>query len=244
MARDNPAARLHSLLIQFKQLPPDPPTLNSWAAVLDLPIDNLPELLDAAAALCALPNQVETALRTITDIDTDLFLEWKPKVAATLQNFTNMSGNSFLAVQQQYDSATLTSLAHAAHELGRGGTEIPADQLADLTQSVRELRGLVETSDGIEEALRQFLLDLVVEMERAVRLVRVRGVDGLEDAMEQAVGALVIRFGGKLPEAIEHKPIGEKLMTTILKFGAIVTVVNSSYQLGLAIDTSIKALNR
>jgi len=230
------------MLVQFKQLPPTPSTLQTWATLLGTSADDLPTLFDAASALCALPAQVEAAVRKIPAIDEALFLAWRPKVTAALLIFANMSGNSFEAVQQQYDGETLTSLAHSAHELGRSGIELPVDQIAAIATSLRELRDLIEVSEDLDDVLRQFLLDLVAEMERAVRLVRIRGADGLEDALERTVGALAVRYQGKLPEAITDTAIGNKLMAVILQVGALITVVNSSYQLGTAVDQTLRAL--
>lgn len=229
--RDNPAQRLHDLLSAFKQVA-NQPMLSAWASVLGVERDNLPELLHAIAAVTTLPAQLEVDLRAaLPDDDLELFLGWKPKVEAAMQGFAN-SGTNVDVVQNQYDDSTLLSLRHASHALQAGGRELQDDQLTMLADALQELDESISGSADIDQELQVFLLDLVYEMKRAVRLVRVQGVDGLQVALERSVGALYLRagLGQPLPDPGSH--VGRKLFAVIAQLGGVIAFGNSSFELG------------
>lgn len=229
--RDNPAERLHDLLSAFKGVA-NQPMLSAWAAVLGVERDNLPELLHAVAAVTALPAQLEADLRAaLPDNDLELFLAWKPKVEAAMQGFAN-SGTNADGVQRQYDDSTLVSLQHASHALRTSGRELQDDQLTTLADALQGLDELISGSEDIDTELQVFLLDLVYEMKRAVRLVRVQGVDGLQVALERSVGALYVRagLGQPLPDPGSH--VGRRFFAVIAQLGGLIAFGNSSFALG------------
>jgi hypothetical protein len=230
--RDNPAERLHDLLSAFKGVA-NQPMLSAWAAVLGVERDNLPELLHAVAAVTALPAQLEADLRAALppDNDLELFLAWKPKVEAAMQGFAN-SGTTADGVQRQYDDSTLVSLQHASHALRTSGRELQDDQLTTLADALQGLDELISGSADIDTELQVFLLDLVYEMKRAVRLVRVQGVDGLQVALERSVGALHVRagLGQPLPDPDSH--VGRRFFAVIAQLGGLIAFGNSSFALG------------
>lgn len=228
---DNPAERLHDLLTAFKGVA-DQPMLSAWAAVLGVERDNLPELMHAVAAVTALPSQLEADLRAVLpDNDLELFLAWKPKVQAAMEGFTN-SGTTADGVQRQYDDATLVSLQHASHALRGSGRDLQDDQLTTLADALEGLDELISGSADIDSELQVFLLDLVCEMKRAVRLVRVQGVDGLQVALERSVGALYVRagLGQPLPDPVSH--VGRRFFAVIAQLGGLIAFGNSSFALG------------
>lgn len=228
---DNPAERLHDLLTAFKGVA-DQPMLSAWAAVLGVERDNLPELMHAVAAVTALPVQLEADLRAaLPDNDLELFLAWKPKVEAAMQGFAN-SGTTADGVQRQYDDATLVSLQHASHALRSGGREIQDDQLTTLADALQGLEELISGSADIDTDLQVFLLDLVYEMKRAVRLVRVQGVDGLQVALERSVGALYVRVGLGQPLPDRGSEVGRRFFAVIAQLGGLIAFGNSSFALG------------
>lgn len=228
---DNPAERLHDLLTAFKGVA-DQPMLSAWAAVLGVERDNLPELMHAVAAVTALPVQLEADLRAaLPDNDLELFLAWKPKVEAAMQGFAN-SGTTADGVQRQYDDATLVSLQHASHALRSSGRELQDDQLTTLADALQGLDELISGSADIDTDLQVFLLDLVYEMKRAVRLVRVQGVDGLQVALERSVGALYVRAGLGQPLPDRGSQVGRRFFAVIAQLGGFIAFGNSSFALG------------
>jgi hypothetical protein len=228
---DNPAERLHDLLSSFKGVA-NQPMLSAWAAVLGVEQDNLPELLHAVAAVTALPAQLEADLRVaLPDSDLELFLAWKPKVEAAMQGFAN-SGAAADGVQRQYDDATLVSLQHASHALWSSGRELQDDQLTALADALQGLDELISDSADIDPELQVFLLDLVYEMKRAVRLVRVQGVDGLQVALERSVGAICVRAGLGQPLPDPGGQVGRRFFAVIAQLGGLIAFGNSSFALG------------
>ena len=239
--RDDPAQRLLKILSDFQQVP-NQPMLAAWASVLEVDPDDLPELLFAVAAVTALPAQLEVELRAaLPEVDLELFLGWKPKVEATMQGFRN-SGSSVDAIQRQYDESTLLSLRHASHALRLGGRDLPDEHLTALADALRDLDELIENSADIDEDLREFLLDLVSEMKRAVRLVRVQGIDGLQVSLERTLGALLVRaqLGKQLPEP--KAGVGRKFFAVIAQLGGLISFGNSSFELGGSVIETIRAI--
>jgi hypothetical protein len=158
-----------------------------------------------------------------------------------MQGFAN-SGTSADGVQNQYDDSTLLSLRHASHALQASGRELHDDQLTTLADALHELDELICGSADIDQELQVFLLDLVYEMKRAVRLVRVQGVDGLQVALERSVGALYVRagLGQPLPDPGSH--VGRRFFAVIAQLGGLIAFGNSSFELGGNVFDALRAI--
>lgn len=233
MAGDNAARRLHDLLEQLRQQSPGAPLLTSWATVTGIPESDLGELFAALAAFVALPDQVEVELKNkVPASGLGLYLQWQPQVNATVGAFRS-PGDPTQVAQQHYTDATLLSLAHVAYRLGNENTDLGGETLANILAMLVDLDEFL-TGNEVEEPLRTFLLDLVYQMKRAVRLARVSGVDGLEDIFESTVGAVVVRYGNEAPATTgDGQTAWSKLVAILSVIRDVVITTDAGVDLGL-----------
>jgi hypothetical protein len=233
--KDNPAARLRSLLVELQQQPRNASVAAGWANVLDIassPVD-LGVLMPRLGAVHQLPTQILMALQNHPETANEpVFTEWVEPVKQALDGSLSLSAG-LENVLRQYDSgAALTSLASVAFVLGRDGRRMPPeDQLADLLQQVRDFEAAL-MEEGIDERLRAFLLEHVRLMEHAIRMVRVRGNDALRDVAEQGLGAVLFATQ-------EHgkDPLLRRMWSLTEKF-AVLAGVGSG---GIAIAQAVQA---
>ena len=230
---DNPAQHLHDMMAALKSQPGNAIVVNAIATVLEVDSTDLPTLLYGAAELAELPKQIETELVAIPDLNQELYLTWKPAVRAALDYLKNMAGQNMQAMGAHYNDTTLLSLRHASDVLRASSyRDIPSEQLQNLLVSIDELRQLIEESDEVDGVLQAFLLDLVEEMRRSIRLYRIHGASGIEKALERSVGALWLRYQRTSTPPPASGKVWKKFAAVLAAMGLVLTTANSAYELG------------
>jgi hypothetical protein len=137
----------------------------------------------------ALPNQIRTELESHELEDQELFLEW---LGAIQNSFVQLRLDTTIdQFQGQFNATTLLSLRHTSRELSRLRPEhsIGADHLAALADGVRRLReGVVGAN--LPSDVAEFLLKHLRLIDDAIEAYRIRGNDGVRQAVDSAIGAL------------------------------------------------------
>lgn len=167
-------------------------------------------------------------------------MSWEASVYNALSGVYNLS-NNIQAVQVTYDNATLLSLRHASHELRLAGRELPTEQLSALTTDLNELVSLIETASDVPADLRVLLLDLAQKMLRAVQLVKLHGIDGLQKAVQQCIGALVVRYPQGVPDQTKSSSAWERLLKVVSDLGLIIGTASTGYELGSSVVHTISS---
>lgn len=190
--------------------------------------DESAQLMSALAAFFQLPDQIESRLRQNPDLDHPLYLEWRPSVTTFFAHC--LAFNEQLATAQaMYSDATLLGLRHAAAVLPHEGPLIPPGDLAKLLEMLADLEKCISEETSGELSL--FLFDLVNEMRTAVHQVRIRGVEGLEDSLERALGALQLRRARNQPQPAPDGSFWKKFGVLIAGMTAVVGLGNGLYAL-------------
>lgn len=239
---DNPAQRLHDLLVDLRKQSPGHSIGAAWANLLGIEASNLSQLLAGCAAVSALPGDIEARLMRMPNTDAELFLEWRPGVGAAMDAFLYLS-NPAESMQRQYDSTTLLSLRHAAHVLRDEVTAVDARQLASVLEALDHLQVEVASSDDVSDDLRTFLLDLIHEMRQAIILVRAHGTLGLQRAVERCVGAFALHAANQSRPDFGSQGEGawQKLLRIVQRLGSIVSIGKDSAELVTNVAGAIEA---
>lgn len=189
---DNPAARLHVVLSRLRAQPKSNPLHTSWDRVFGL-ADDAPwhETYACLSQVAILPAQTVARLKSHPDVnEAPHFMDWHEPVLAVMSQ-TSLA-NSTEHASQHLTDAVLTSLSFAGWVLGRDGRRLPSEeQLDELVVALNEFEQQVMAGDLLPD-LRLYLLEHIQQMRVAVRLVQVKGGDGLREAAERGMGGAVL----------------------------------------------------
>lgn len=236
--RDNPARRLHDVLVSLKAQPASQPIRDAWAAVLGIDVNDGVLMFTAMAEVSAIPDEIRGRLLAVPNLDAELYLSWDAEVRAVLAGFIVMT-NPVDGIQRLYTDATLLGLRHASNVLRAAGRDLPADQLAELLTEIGELIALLDGSDEIPADLRMLLLDLAEEMRRAARLLKIHGVDGLERAVAQCIGSIKVKYPAGVPEDVQSTGVWAGFFKLVSNVGLMLGTASTAYELGSSVAGAI-----
>jgi hypothetical protein len=233
---DNPAGRLHALLLQLKER-----SDNFSKALCEIYQVSYTDALKAAPVISRvvqLPDRAKAQVLSLDDslYDSELILNWHQPVRTLLSRHAFNSSSAGSTVVGTLDNSILLSLQFCSDLLHRHLPEyVPQDEeLQRIIGLIRELRD--EISDpALDPELRAFLLRHANDMEAAIVAFPIDGSTALADALDKAVGSLNRRSD------IVVK--AEKAPSAWAKFGNIIVVVAAVCQITgaqLALPSLIK----
>lgn len=190
---NNPADRLAAILQAVRARPADEQTKIALSAVLGVESDA--DYLSSLSRLLALPGEVERRVRSnIGNNDLDWHLQWVRPVDRALQQIWPMT-SQIQPVQRAVGPEHIVCLQACGNLLRQHGHEqtVAEEQLNDLREQARTLYDDVMNAESIPADLRSLLLDQLDHILRALREYIVRGPEGLAEALENSVGAFVMR---------------------------------------------------
>ncbi|WP_316763671.1 hypothetical protein [Streptomyces herbicida] len=183
---DNPAERLHNLLLEFcqagKELGPNSSNWNAWARALtyeDSPLaTDSPEFFERLATAMTLPQQIRQAIAAVvTDpVRQDYLLGPLASVEAAMRASTQVA-HQVSHVWQHFSkdgdadsSAAIYSLLGCVHELRSAHVETGLTEAdgQNLTAMINDLIEAVLASE-LDEADKQFLLTRLNDMLAAIQ---------------------------------------------------------------------------
>lgn len=102
------------------------------------------------------------------------------------------NGSALSWFLEGFDGVGLTALELAAAELDSHRAEpvLPGDQVEDLREQVHDLIGDVQGADGLDQQTRAEIVALLRRIEDALLGINVTGYAGVENAVNETVGAL------------------------------------------------------
>ena len=189
--KNNPAGRLYDLLRAAQKHPAKEPARNAWAKVFSLEPTDTGALLKMLADLIGLVSQTRSSIERLEDVDHALYL--KPfKKLETFFSQVNLDAQ-WAQWQGQLDEPTLYGLQFAADKLSRnaGSTSISEKDIESLRAELEQLVSNVLESELPQELKALFLRNLE-SVRHALLVYRIRGIDGLEQELERAVGSLLL----------------------------------------------------
>lgn len=238
--RENPAQRLHDLLEDLRAQPGNISIRAAWANVFRVDTDNHELFFRAVAEFTALPDATFRQLLHL-EVPHDLYVTpWLLPVNAVVDGFNSM-GNGVESVHRQYDGAVLLGLRHASNVLavGRGAEQ---DDVDSLLQAIHDMESAAREADDVDVEVRAFILRHLREMEVALMLFKVGGVDAFERTLTSTVGELVMRNVEGKPVPDPKTPLGKRFATLLTHAGLFVAFGNGAIELGGTIVEGAKAL--
>ncbi len=180
----NAAGRVHSLLTEAKSRPANQPAFHVWASVLgcggsvELVLPLLAEILEQL-------DDVEVEIRDkFPDQKASVLLKLVPKIRQAIAHPS--LGASWGEVSPLLTNEALFSLEVLAQDTEEY-VDVEPDEIATINAAVGELFDLVEKSD-LNKRLKQWIMNWLSAIRRAIDLYRIRGAKGLSDALIRLQG--------------------------------------------------------
>ncbi|MFF8953534.1 hypothetical protein ACF09I_32730 [Streptomyces sp. NPDC014940] len=253
---DNPAERLHTLLVGFcragKELGPNQSNWNAWAKALSyegaVVTAGDAEFFRRLAEAKDLPGKVRQAISlAVSDVQHRDYLLWPMAgIDAGFQASTT-PGNQVVQVWQHFSdngdiarSAAVYSLQGCAIELRKAQVETGLTEAEgrELTALITDLSDAVIASE-LDEADKQFLLARLNEMLAAVQQARLRGRYPVEAASDAAQGALRRR-----PNLIRRMMDARFLDPVVVFFTKVNTLLVLAGQTQQLTQETVRAIER
>ncbi|RSM94046.1 hypothetical protein DMH25_34490 [Streptomyces sp. WAC 01325] len=253
---DNPAERLHGLLVEFcrvgKELGPNISNWAAWAKAMDYEGSSLSagsaEFFHRLAEAMELPRKVREAVGiAVPDpVHREYLLGPLASVEAALQSSSNAS-HPISQVWQHFcnggdtaSSAAIYSLLGSANDLRRAQVEIGLTEAdgQSLTAMINDLVEAVLASE-LDEADKHFLLTRLNEILVAVQQARLRGRYPVEAAVDAAQGALLRR--PNLLQRMRDVQFLDRIVVFFTKVNAVLTLAGQTEQLT---QDTVRAIER
>lgn len=195
MPADNPATRLHQLLVDLAELPDANPASGPLALVLGVRSPIQPAAMHQAFAdFARLPVAIKHAFSNYAEEDRELFLRHMPAVEDLMAKLA-VSGTIPLShLRQSATSEVIYGVEVAASILQRShGYAKPFDSevLEEVHQRLGDLLEEVLGASDLDADVREFLADQLTSLRRFVRRARVLGREAVEAGFDQVMGAVI-----------------------------------------------------
>lgn len=230
--KNNPAGRLHDLLRAAQKQPPKEKARNAWAKVFGVEPSDTGMLLEMLANLIGLVSDTKTSIERLDDVDHALYL--KPfKKLETFLSQVNLDAQ-WEQWQKQLDEPTLYGLQFAADRLSRntGSTSISEKDIESLQAELEQFVTSVLESD-LPQGMKALFLRNLESLRHALLVYRIRGIDGLENELERAVGSLMLNQQHIPPAGDETPPrkFWERFFVVIDRINKAVTLSRGANEL-------------
>jgi hypothetical protein len=239
---NNPAGRLYMILEAAKAAPGGADGYQTWAGVFKvppyeasaperkMPDESAAEALGRFLQVRTLVNEVESALRSIENINHSLYLTPFSRIRAAFSLHYLNGGNYPGAVLGQITEGDMTVLAFCAEALDAQHSEsvVEEEQLKELLDAVAALYEEVRAAD-VGTSLKEIILDQLEIIRRAVHEYRIRGVVRLQEALNTVVGSYVLNKevweqSADLKEVKDYKQV-------LSRFAAVVSFASNTVKL-------------
>jgi hypothetical protein len=242
---DNPAGRLHKLLLDLHAAFPNQQQQNAkqaWSAIVDL-IGNRSGLAGEAAIISgvvALPTQVRESVAALPADEErkEHLLSGLDEIeqgmiqVATRQHlygvFTCFATNGVVP-----QSAAVSSLSHCSYELHRAMPEvtIPDDEMARIVEMITDLMSEVAAAH-LPDPVKRAMLSHLTTLLQAAHNVRFAGTQPLDDAFMGLAGS-IWRTGAEDP--LERVGLWEKFKKAMQTLNLMLSTGQTGSQLGQGI---------
>lgn len=218
---NNAAWRLLNILRQAQQKHDNTRTREVWAEVLGVPKDSTVELLRKLGLLlqlCALAKaQLQAAGGTKLDTYTKRFDRIEKAFGA------NNLDSHWGPFKSHLTEAALDALEIGAHRLSEIMTEseIPQDELDQLRAQVDDLLTSVMDSD-LHQPFKEFVTKHLELIRAAILEYRLRGTEGLREALERSIGSLVLH--PDVQDDVKTTSLGKKFLSVLSTVGMLVSL--------------------
>ena len=186
--RDNPAGRLHEILMQSRAIG-NIPTISMWAEVLQTSLDDKTECFRRITHLQELVDEVKYKVSNVQGLNTQLYLSRFADIenAVKVTNYDLPWDN----YKQHLNEAAMLNLAHCAEALhAYDEDQIDETELAELLKSIDGLSEKLRAG-SVNATLKAVLLDLLEAIRRSIGEYRIRGANGMRKELAYCIGTFV-----------------------------------------------------
>ena len=231
MSDNNPAARLHSLLVKCrtKELRPTR-MMKGWRTVLGLPEDVEDTLaMSKVGKVFVLPNIISNEIKQFDDLDLELYLGWQKDLATAFQSV--IFPNQFSTFADKLSDSLLINIRFCAHELAKRRPEkvVPDKDLNELKEAAYALYKEV-LGAKLEPHLARYILDHLYMIIEAIDDYLINGSNGLKTALDCMVGTILTTT--KIAKQAKESDFGNKLWAIIGKTAVIMELAKTAMELG------------
>lgn len=198
VSQETVAGRLHGVLTDLSQVR-NASLAEAWARVLGADVTDRPAILRGIGVVATMPEAVEQSVLALPDATHELLLRWKPAVHAAMSvaHRLDSSANDMVA---NYNDATLLALEMVDDQVLRAHphTHLEQDTIDRALERTSELLDALEGLDASAE-VRSMLVRHALRLQEALRMYRLTGAQGVEDALADAAAVLAVtqkRAGG------------------------------------------------
>lgn len=218
---DNPAGRLHNILTSALRFQRQKTSREVWSNVFEIAPDDTSRLLSLYGKLIDLIGHAREGVDQLEDVQKTIYMQPFDEIDQAFSYF-NLDA-SWQPTRDHLTDATMRSLAFAADTLARAHWTAEIEQ-AELDKLLKEVNSLLETVLGADvgEELKSYLVESLQDIQRAIIEYKIRGVDGLQEALERSIGA-TMRHADAIRAAKGEKPV-KKWFEILGKLDAVVSV--------------------
>jgi hypothetical protein len=189
--KNNPAGRLHEILVKVKQKSGSQPTRKVISELFDVSENDTGQILLIWADLINLVSDAREALANLENIDHNIYLRPFGKIEKILATINlNQSWDQF---SKQIDEATLFGLQFCSDTLGRsiGQSAIEDKNILELKNEINILIEKV-LKTGLEKEIKSLIVTNLGNIQRAFIVYQINGIDGIKKEFERTIGSLVL----------------------------------------------------
>lgn len=221
MASTNPARLLHrNLGLLLSNRADRDKVRDVLAKCFDLNPGDDAQLRRALVALDEVFLSVEMRIKKLPKANHQSYMRHFPALRRGFANLTldNPSPHAFNFITD----AALENLELAANRIAEdfSEVEIETQEISDLSSAVLELLEWVSTAT-MDPALKEVAIDLLETLRRAISEYRIRGVEGLQRAVQESLGKLTLFYKQRKGD-VEAEPF-QKLWGLLVKAEGVVS---------------------
>jgi hypothetical protein len=226
---NNPASRLLRIVRDGQKQSKTQTAAESWASVLEVPLEDKPLLLSRVGHVMALPEAIRSELEQVENINHALHLKWLPSVETSFSiHNLNMQWKQFI---DRFNPETIYGLEVCGDVLSRNRPEktVDHDSARGLLNDIRDL--ITELAEiQLPEDLHSFLYEHLKIVKDALEEYKIKGMKPLEAEVERLTGAVA-----RNPEfwiRTKETDFGERFWNAMGKLAIVTTIVAGQLQIG------------
>lgn len=231
--QNNPAGRLLDILQLAMQQQDNAKLRSVWATVCGVPDSDTSAVLDVLADVIKLSNEAKAALEAVDQTEDKIFVEPFKNIEPFFSEI-NLE-NPWHVYKKRLTEATLKGLRYGAYELSRQSPYkvVKATDLEALQSDLSSLMDKVTDSD-LPPELKSAIFRRLEGVHHSLRLFSVNGPEGLQEAIDSVVGALVMHSAQIAASASRDSgPLIQDMWTYLQRAATLITLAvygNAAFQ--------------
>jgi hypothetical protein len=188
---DNPAGRLYAILDEARKHPKNERAFDAWKRVLE--VDDDFDVYRGIFHVRELVQEVKNLVDRL-EVNKPLYLSRFERIERAVPG-RNLE-TSWQGCADLLDEATMLSLAHLAELLSGHVAEQPIEkeELKGLEQDLDALFDKVDEGN-LSPQLKEIILRQIEALLRSIREYRIRGAEGMKEALVHSYGTIIMNLG-------------------------------------------------